>query len=188
MPAHPRVPSLPVPHRLWRIYRGIGWYACGGDAIGGMECAWRRCRWAGESLRNPRRPNPYSRTSAGRPLQCTNHSGRIPGRATLRNSPTLWASMRTLSAISIAELPVPCAFTILVSTPHHRRTIAVPGPLHVRISPRNPRMKRRWYGDGTAMVRCKWGELLGCAPTFGVAEGLVRHAAAPRYGNAVKTW
>ena len=69
---------------------------------------------------------------------------------------------------------------------YQRHTIAVPGPLHVRISPRNPRMKRRWYGDGTAMVRCKWGELLGCAPTFGIAEGLVRHAAAPRYGNAVK--
>ena len=47
-------------------------------------------------------------------------------------------------------------------------------------------MKRPWYGDGTAMVRCKWGELLGCAPTFSIAEGLVRHAAAPRYGNAVK--
>ena len=93
---------------------------------------------------------------------------------------------RALSAISIAELPVACAFTILVSTPYHRRTIAVPGPLHVRISPRNPRMKRRWYGDGTAMVRCRWGELLGYAPTVGIAEGLVRHAAAPRYGNAVQ--
>ena len=34
------------------------------------------------------------------------------------------------------------------------RTNAVPPLVHVRISLRNPRMKRPWYGDGTTMV---WG-------------------------------
>ena len=120
-----------------------------GHALGGMVCArwgWPR---AGESSRKPRRPRPYSRASAGMPLRRTSHMGYVSGRATLRNSPTLSA---------------------LLSFPYHarspslylRRTIAVPGPLHVRISPRNPRMKRRWYGDGAVQV----GRIIGLRPYF----------------------
>ena len=45
--------------------------------------------------------------------------------------------------------------TLPVPTPYLRRTIAVPPLVHPRISPRNPNMKRRRYGDGTAMVR-RW--------------------------------
>ena len=38
-------------------------------------------------------------------------------------------------------------------SPHLRRTIAVPGPLHPRILPRNPRVQRPWCYACTAMVR-----------------------------------
>ena len=38
------------------------------------------------------------------------------------------------------------------SSPYHRRTNAVPAPLHPRISGRNPRVHQRRYGDGRAMT------------------------------------
>ena len=51
---------------------------------------------------------------------------------------------------------------------YQRRTIAVPASLHVRISWRNPNMKRRRYGDGIELVR-RWCELH-------IAQALCRRA------------
>ena len=44
---------------------------------------------------------------------------------------------------------------MLLPSLDHRRTIAVPGQLHLRISLRNPKMKLPRYGDGTEQV-CRW--------------------------------
>ena len=53
-----------------------------------------------------------------------------------------------------------------VYTPIQLNTIPVPGPLHVRISSRNPNMQRPRYGVGTAKVRswCReYREAMRCA-------------------------
>ncbi len=43
---------------------------------------------------------------------------------------------------------------------YQRRTIAVPPLVHLRISLRNPKMKRRRYGAGTALVRRWYGHMV----------------------------
>ena len=43
---------------------------------------------------------------------------------------------------------------------YQRRTIAVPPLVHLRISLRNPKMKRRRYGEGTAKVRRRCGHMV----------------------------
>ncbi|KQM09382.1 MAG: hypothetical protein AL399_02045 [Candidatus [Bacteroides] periocalifornicus] len=69
---------------------------------------------------------------------------------------------RALSAISIAELPVPYAFTILVSTPYHRRTRAASCSDFATKSEDEATMVRRWYGDGAVQV----GRIIGLRPYF----------------------
>ena len=72
--------------------------------------------------------------------------------------------------------------TCAVPTPYHRRTIVAScSDFALR---RNPNMKRRWYGDGTAQIRGwythggRWaGESSRCedpAPTVGIARRAMR--------------
>ena len=76
----------------------------------------------------------------------------------VKNRLTACCGMTSIKDLTHAELlqrshPKPCPQGKKPTpAPYLRRTIAVPGPLHVRISPRNPNMKRPWYGDGTAKV------------------------------------
>ena len=67
------------------------------------------------------------------------------------NARPLYARARPSAAVCVNHA-APYARTHLPRTPPYlRRTRVTPGPLHPRILPRNPRVQRRWYDDGTAM-------------------------------------
>ena len=65
------------------------------------------------------------------------------------------------------------------TSPYLRPTIAVPPLVHPRISPRNPNMKRPWYGVGTALVRSRSREYTPlCLPPcmfFHTFAGIILH-------------
>ena len=53
---------------------------------------------------------------------------------------------------------------IALPSPYHRRTIALPGPLHVRVSPAKSEHEAaqvgRWYDDGVEQSRSRLGGML----------------------------
>ena len=92
----------------------------------------------------PRRapPNPAMRIPKS-PIAFPNPALRF-GIPIVSPSAPLRASHAHLASPFFDILPLP--------TPNHPRTNAVPSPLYIRISMRNPKIQRRWYEDGTALV------------------------------------
>ena len=90
-------------------------------------------------------------------------------------------------AMRIPATP-PIAATIPAPSPYHRRTNQRPTPYQPKTIVascsdfalrRNPNMKRRWYGDGTTMVR----RISGDAPWLGAKVGAAVPCVAGRSGD-----
>ena len=90
-------------------------------------------------------------------------------------------------AMRIPATP-PIAATIPAPSPYHRRTNQRPTPYQPKTCVascsdfalrRNPRMQRRWYGDGTAKVR----RISGDAPWLGAKVGAAVPCVAGRSGD-----
>ena len=87
-----------------------------------------------------RRPRPYSR-----------HCGDINARRSSESQSGALIATRRAATVCVNQAAPYAPSHTSVHALYLRRTCVTPGSLHPRILPRNPRVQRRWYDDGTAM-------------------------------------
>ena len=123
-------------------------------ALSAGEALWGRAESCPPTCECPPSPEPDHPQAALRVFVATQRAAsRLRDRMRSNPPPPRIHTLPTHSRPIHDWFPLFLCPTPSLPTPYLRRTIAVPPLVHPRISPRNPNMKRRRYGDGTAMIR-----------------------------------